>query len=38
MLRLGASSALLKGSVGGIPIEFLIFLGLIVTRDRHSCR
>jgi ribose/xylose/arabinose/galactoside ABC-type transport system permease subunit len=25
----GASSALLKGSVGGIPIEFLIFLGLI---------
>ena len=25
----GASSALLKGAVGGIPIEFLIFLGLI---------
>jgi ribose/xylose/arabinose/galactoside ABC-type transport system permease subunit len=25
----GANSALLKGSVGGIPIEFLIFFGLI---------
>jgi ribose/xylose/arabinose/galactoside ABC-type transport system permease subunit len=25
----GAGSALLKGSVGGIPIEFLIFFGLI---------